>query len=174
LFSQTDASSGGGAFDAILDFLFGSAQAQSSPTRRRINSTPGGPNGPTITFNNDVIGGPSTDLSVRDELAELIEDVVVSTGFDININSTTGGHTKGPHVQGRAADINRISGMRVDDPANVANVTVFQDALIQHGKANQVLGPVRNVNIWQGSTTPITNQQVINDHKDHVHANVSR
>ncbi len=172
--SQTDASNLGGAFNTFLDFLLGTAHAQSSPTMRRINPRPGGLNGPTITFNNDVTGGPSTDLPVREELAELIEDVAVSTGFDINVNSTTGHPTSSRHQQGRAADVNRINGVRADNPANVTNVTILQDAMIVHGNANQVLGPVRNVNIWNGATTPITNKKLINDHRDHIHINVPR
>ena len=161
-------------FNAVADFIFGRADAQAAPATRRINSQPGGPNGPTITFNNEVANGPSTDLPVHSELAELIEDAAVSTGLDININSTTGGHTAGPHVQGRAADINQINGMRVDDPANAANVQALQDALIQHGNANQVLGPARNANIVNGRPVPITNQTLINDHQDHIHGNVPR
>ncbi len=126
--------------NGILDFIFWTANAQSAPTMRRIDPRPGGPTGPTITFNNDVTGGPSTDLPVMDELARLIEDVVVSTGLDVNINSTTGGHASGPHTQGRAADINYVGGSHVTDPANAANVHAFQQALINHPLSNQILG----------------------------------
>lgn len=153
---------------AVMVYLFNEEAAS-----RHINSKPGGENGPTITFKNDDPNGPSTDVVVDADLATMVEEVAVSTGYDININSTTGGHTSGPHVQGRAVDINRINGLRVDDPNNLY-IKSLQEAFINHGNANQVLGPVYNVNIWNGSSTQIQNQRLINAHRDHLHINVPR
>ncbi len=41
--------------------------------RRQINPQPGGPDGPKITFNNDILGGRSTNLPVDPDLATAIE-----------------------------------------------------------------------------------------------------
>jgi hypothetical protein len=93
----------------------GGGQSGSGPTQgpmfRRINAMPGGPGGPTITFVNDTPGGASTDLPVRGDLAEAIERAVVICSCNVNINSTTGGHTSGAHLLGLAVDINRIEGI---------------------------------------------------------------
>lgn len=138
----------------------------------RINPRPGGADGGTITFNNDVVGGASTDLPVAPGLKAAIEQAVVETKLDININSTTGGHLSGPHVEGRAADINRINNMRVDDPLNVENVKILQKALINNPNTNQVLGPVLNVNKWHNAPQP--SPTLIKNHADHIHVNVYR
>gem|GEM_PF-5995887 len=163
----------GGSFEhGFLAAGVAFAANQLSQNFRRINPQPGGKNGPNVTFNNDDPNKPSTDLPVDPDLAQAIEDAAVDTGFDVNVNSTTGGHASGPHVQGRAADINRINGLRVDDPANAGDVRLFQQSLIQHQNTNQVLGPILNVNKWYNAPPP--SQSLINSHSDHIHVNVPR
>lgn len=130
------------------------------------------PSNGSITFENDILGGPSPDQPVNPRLATAVEDVVSSTGLDININSTVRG--VGPHADGRALDINRINGMRVDDPLNVDNVRALQEAFIRHPNVNQVLGPVHNVDIVRGTSAPIANQILIDAHRNHLHINVPR
>lgn len=69
----------------------------------------------------DVNGdGASTDIAVRNELVVMVEAVVRSTGLSININSTVRGPcTNSAHCFASAVDINRINGLRVDNPSNV-------------------------------------------------------
>ena len=167
-----------GATSAAMGFLFNDVlhedgdDGSAAQEKRNINPQPGGADGPRITFNNDVPGGLSTNLPVDPDLAIAIEDSVVVTGLNVNINSTTGGHSSGPHVEGRAADINRINGLRVDNPLNVDNVRTLQEALINHSNTNQVLGPVLNVNKWHNAPQP--SPSLINHHRDHIHINVPR
>ena len=167
----------GGSFElgfltAGLAFAVNQVVTQLAQKGRHINPQSGGADGPRITFNNDVPSGASTDLPVDPDLATAIEDSVVGTGLNVNINSTTGGHSSGSHVQGRAADINRINGLRVDNPLNVDNVRTLQEALINHSNTNQVLGPVLNVNKWHNAPQP--SPSLINNHRNHIHINVPR
>jgi RHS repeat-associated protein len=139
---------------------------------REISPCPGGPGGPRITFKNDVPGMPDVSPDVSHAMADMIEEVVRETGLSININSTTGGHSSGPHTEGRAVDINRIDGMRVDNPQNIDNVMGLEQAIINHPNSNQVLGPALNVNKWYNAPQP--SPTLIKQHTDHIHANTSR
>ena len=144
------------------------------PQFRHIDPYPGGPQGPIITFYNDVPGGPSRDLPVRDQLAAAVEAAALRVGLNVNVNSTRRSNSS-RHDQGRAVDINRINDMRVDDPRNRANVERLQREFMSLPNVNQVLGPVYNFDIYpSGRTDPVTKQSVINNHRDHVHINVRR
>lgn len=144
------------------------------PQFRRIDPYPGGPQGPIVTFDNDEPHLPNTDRPVRDELAEAVEAAARIMGFNVNVNSTRRPNSV-PHREGRAIDINRINGMRVDDPGNRANVERLQREFMSLPNVNQVLGPVYNVNIDpSGRQDPVTEQWIIDDHRDHVHINVRR
>ena len=145
--------------------------------RKRIGRKPGGDDGPTVTFNNDIPGGDSADHPVHPNLADVFMDVLSTDAVrdagivNVNVNSTVRSST-GPHSDARSADINRINDMRVDDdnPANRHRVRVLQEALKNHPNTNQILGPEINENLWDGSLPP--EQELIDLHKDHIHVTV--
>jgi hypothetical protein len=144
------------------------------PQFRQIDAYPGGPQGPIVTFYNDDPSRPNTDRPIRAELAEAVEAAALRVGLNVNINSSRRSNS-GPHSEGRAVDINRINDMRVDDPANRANVERLQREFMTLPNVNQVLGPVYNVNIDpSGGQKPVTDQGIINQHRNHLHINVRR
>ena len=138
---------------------------------RLINPQPGGPNGPTITFNNDVPGGPSTNLPVTDATAEMIEEAVVDAGFDININSTRGGiHSPtSRHPLGMACDINEVDGKKVDDPTNKNPVKALQEAFNRHPNIRENYGPHLNTKT-ESNGTVTQRPNMAPTHQDHIHA----
>jgi hypothetical protein len=141
---------------------------------RRINSQPGGEDGPTITFNNDVAGGPSTDVAVDPKLAQLIENVVIETGYSININSTTGG-VRGPsssHPTGHAVDINRINGTPVSDPMIREQVVTLQSAFVEHEYTRQLIGPAGD--IIKRPPSGKSARAIIDAHWNHIHVSSKR
>ena len=138
---------------------------------RLINPLPGGPNGPSISFNNDVPGGPSTNLPVTDATAEMIEKAVVDAGFDININSTKGG-THSPtsrHPLGMACDINEVDGKKVDDPANINPVKALQDAFNRQPNIRENYGPYLNTKT-ESNGTVTQRPNMAATHQNHIHA----
>ncbi len=152
----------------------GQGGVTAGPQFRQIDPYPGGPQGPIITFENDDPTGGQVDLPVREELVDAVEAAAQRVGLNVNINSTRRTNST-PHGQGRAIDINRINGMRVDDPQNQANVDRLQREFMSLPNVNQVLGPVHNVNIdAAGRQTPVRNQTLIDDHRNHIHINVRR
>lgn len=65
--------------------------------------------------------------------------------------------------------------MRVDDPNNRANVDRLQREFMSLPNVNQVLGPVHNVDIdAAGRQTPVPDQGLIDQHRNHIHINVRR
>jgi len=135
---------------------------------RQINPRPGGPSGPTISFNNDVPGGASSNLPVSDATAKMIEDVVVQTGLDININSTTGGdHSPNSrHPRGMACDINKVGGNRVS-PGN-SDAQRLQEALHGHPNIRENFGP--SINTKTTSETTELHPEQSAGHQTHIHA----
>ncbi|RMG29645.1 MAG: hypothetical protein D6732_17400 [Methanobacteriota archaeon] len=75
----------------IRRILYYSRNPRGPSGMRFINQMPNGIDGPFISLINDDPDGTIVDQLVRDELADSIENAVVETGLDININSTTGG-----------------------------------------------------------------------------------
>ena len=146
---------------------------------RHISAHPDGTDGPTITFNNDVPGGPSADKPVNGRLATVIETAVTTTGYSININSTTGGHAANdPHTQMRAVDIDMINGMRVGDIRAQPLVENFMKAVEKFSWVNQVIGPSPGLshNFVDGvidRNRPISNSLLL-EHMTHIHVNVPR
>jgi uncharacterized protein RhaS with RHS repeats len=142
---------------------------------RLINPLPAGPNGPTITFNNDIPGGPSTNLLVTDATAEMIERAVIAAGFNVNINSTRGG-THGPrsrHPLGMACDINEVDGKRVDDAMNLAAVRTLQDAFNLQPNIRENFGPALTTRTESnGTVTPRPDQA--RAHRNHIHVSGQR
>jgi hypothetical protein len=141
----------------------------------------------SITHVNDDPRGADPNQPVDARLADAIETAVEDTGFDINVNSTTGGQhqTGGPHYDGRAADINRVNGRSVADPANRDAVRQLQESLASQPGVNQILGPalsgaVVNGQIQQYDLSRMQGaerlrfQRLIDAHRDHIHVGVSR
>lgn len=144
------------------------------PQFRHMNAYPGGPQGPIVTFYNDDPSLPNTDRPVRSELAEAVEAAALRLGLNVNVNSTRRANSV-PHREGRAVDINRINGLRVDDPANRTIVERLQREFMSLPDVNQILGPVYNVDIDPaGGQTPVTEPGVIDQHRNHLHINVRR
>jgi RHS repeat-associated protein len=141
--------------------------------QRLINPQPAGPDGPQITFVNDVPGAPSTNLPVSDASAQMIENVVRETGLSININSTTGGaHAPGSrHPGGMAVDINRINGCPVSQNNN--NVQRLQDAFNQQSNILENYGPALNTRTEQGGTREDRPGQAAG-HQTHIHVSGQR
>jgi len=135
---------------------------------RLINPLPAGPDGPEITFFNDVPGGPSTNLPVSDETADMIEQVVRETGLSININSTTGGdHVRGSyHPRGRAVDINKINGVRVKDcPAGARRL---QEAFNEQANIFENYGPALQTRTLEDGTR-VDKPRQARKHRTHIH-----
>ena len=143
---------------------------------RRINPFPAGPNGPQITFVNDVPGGPSTDLPVSDATAEMIENAVRETGLSININSTTGGeHEPGSrHPLAMAVDINKICGL----PANEYNwyAQALQDAFNRQNNIRENFGPTLNTKTFENGKRAVwsTRPGIFAKHQTHIHVSGRR
>lgn len=152
----------------------GQQSTAAGPQFRQIDAYPGGPQGPIVTFYNDDPSLPNTDRPVRSELADAVEAAALRLGLNVNINSTRRPNST-PHREGRAIDINRINELRVDDPANRADVERLQREFMTLPNVNQVLGPIYNVDIdASGRQTPVTKQRIINQHRNHLHINVRR
>ncbi len=132
-----------------------------------------------ISFINDNPKGGNPDQKVSFKLAETIEKVIGSTDYDININSTTGGkhgENSSHYVKNgaRAADINRIDGVRVTDRSeiNMLNIGNLGTLFLTNENINQVLSPVVNQNN-PPRTTPYP-QSLLDNHNNHLHINVTR
>lgn len=111
---------------------------------RKLNTRPGGDDGPTLTFDNDNSDNPSPDQAVHPNLAKAVEEVAAETGLDLNINSTTGGEhgsSTSRHYQGKAVDINKINGLPVNHPDNKENVKKLQEAMNKHKGMRECFGP---------------------------------
>ena len=135
---------------------------------RKINPCPGGKNGPRITFKNDVPGMPDVNPNVSDSMADMIEAAVLGSGFDININSTTGGehgvHSR--HPFGLAVDINEVGGQHVgsDNP----NVEVLQAAFNNQPNIRENFGPALTTKTGtDGERKQRADQAAA--HKTHIH-----
>jgi RHS repeat-associated protein len=142
---------------------------------RLINPRPAGPNGPAITFNNDVPGGPSTNLPVTGATAAMIERAVAPAGLDININSTRGG-THSPtsrHPRGMACDINEVDGKRVDDATNFVALRTLQDAFNLQPNIRENFGPAITTRTESnGTVTP--RPAMARTHQNHIHVSGQR
>lgn len=130
--------------------------------------------GPGITFARDG-GGIGPNLLAR-PLAALLEDVVRETGISINVNSTTTGHNSPKNATSRhniysGVDINRVNGMRVDDPRAQELVRRLQDAVARQAAINENFGPSRNERRFDNGSN-VQTPNVARDHRDHIHVSV--
>ena len=125
----------------------------------------------SVTFENDVAGGASTDLPVTTETAIMVESAVKNSGADhVNINSSTGGHQfPSRHAQKKAVDINRINNTRVSDPSNSGNVANLQKAFSETPNIRENFGPTSQTKTNISGTT-VNKPAMAATHKDHVHA----
>ena len=127
----------------------------------------------SVTFVNDVPGGPSTDLPVTTEMAIMVESAVVESGVDhVNINSTRGSvgvsRTSPRHANGQAVDIDQINGQDVDSPSNFGAVSDLQSAFSRQTNIRENLGPAINQKTeTSGSITP--KPHLAATHRDHIH-----
>ncbi len=126
----------------------------------------------TVTFQNDNPNGASPNQPVATKTANMVEGAISKAGVQsVNINSTTGGThgARSAHYSGRAVDINRVNGQRVN-PTNAAAAGI-QQAARQGGSVRENFGPT----IMEKTTTPggspgaVTNQSLIDAHQNHVH-----
>ncbi len=128
--------------------------------------------GPTITFVNDDPHGASPNQPVTTATAKMVESAVINSGVQsVNINSTTG-RKHAPtsnHPRGRAVDINRVNGQRVDDPANRTAVSAVQNAFRNEPNIRENFGPVFTEKTLMPGAAPVPWPRVREDHQDHIH-----
>ncbi len=134
---------------------------------RHIHLQPGGPDGPGITFENNVEGAPSPNLPVTNATARMVEEIAREIGVDININSTTGGgHAKNSnHYRKKAVDINRVNGQPVGPNNEAANR--LQKAFRNHPNIREHFGPYINEKTDGGVTSP--RPEMRTRHLTHIH-----
>ena len=130
--------------------------------------------GPKITFQNDNPTGASTDRAVTTATAKMVEATVLRSGVkSVNINSTTGGHagTASRHNSGKAVDINRVNGLRVDSAAGAALANSIQGVAAQQLNVRENFGPAYTVKTVEPGSQPITinNAALTRSHQNHVH-----
>lgn len=130
--------------------------------------------GPKITFQNDNPAGPSTDRALSTATARMVEATVIGSGVkSVNINSTTGGHagTTSRHNSGKAVDINRINGQRVDSATGSAVAGNLQGVAAQQSNIRENFGPAYTVKTVSPGSQPVTinNAALTRSHQNHVH-----
>ncbi len=128
--------------------------------------------GPTITFNNDNPHGASSNQPVATATAKMVESAVINSGAQsVNVNSTSGGQhaPASNHDLGKAVDINRVNGQRVDNPANRSAVTDVQNSFRNEPNIRENFGPAFQEKTLTSGTTPVSWTQVGADHQNHIH-----
>jgi hypothetical protein len=128
--------------------------------------------GPTITFVNDDPRGASPNQPVTTATAKMVESAVINSGVQsVNINSTTGGKhaPTSNHPRGRAVDINRVNGQRVDNPANRTAVNAVQNAFRNEPNIRENFGPVFTEKTLTPGAAPVPWPRVREDHQNHIH-----
>lgn len=115
----------------------------------KINPDPAGDGSVRITFINDTPGGPSTDVFINAETANAFEAAVLESGVSsVNVNSTTGRlgankNARSAHPRGRAVDVNKINGERVDSAGAKETRNALQDAFANQANVQDNFGPNR-------------------------------
>ncbi|MEW9625818.1 RHS repeat-associated core domain-containing protein [Rhodanobacter geophilus] len=128
--------------------------------------------GATITFTNDNPNGASPNQPVTTATAKMVENGVMNSGVQsVNINSTTGGQhaATSNHYRGKAVDINRVNGQRVDSPANRSAVAAVQNAFRGESNIRENFGPVFQEKTLTSGAAPVPWTQVGEDHQNHIH-----
>jgi len=146
---------------------------QGSPSIDSSLPNPSGYVAPSqITFQNDNPSGASPNQPVTTETAKMVEGAVTKAGVEsVNINSTTGGKhgANSSHPKGKAVDINRVDGKRVN--SSNSGAARIQTAARDGGSVRENFGPtiMEKTIVPGGSASPATNQSLIDDHQDHLH-----
>jgi hypothetical protein len=123
-----------------------------------------GPEVSNITFVNNDAKRPHTRRAIISTLANALKNAARATGYQININSTTGGHDDGPHFEGRAVDINSINGIRVVDPASRPLIRELIRHMQQDQNIGEIIGPT-----WSGVSNRNPSKALQAAHEDHLH-----
>lgn len=138
------------------------------------SSLKGNPSTPvvTVTFKNDVPGGPSTDKPVSSATANMVETTLKNSGVSsANINSSTGGvhSSTSLHSSGRAIDINQVDGQHVS-PSN-SSAAAVQNTAANTSNIRENFGPFRmeRTAIPGGSPSPVTKPSLVAAHQGHIH-----
>jgi hypothetical protein len=137
-----------------------------------IDSHPAGPQGPTITFQNDDPKAASPNKPVTTETAKLVEGAVVNSGVDsVNINSTTGGaHAKDSnHPKGKAVDINKVNGTSVKSQGASTAVSALQQAFGAEPNSRENFGPASQTKKLSSQAPAVAKPSVAAQHQDHIH-----
>jgi len=126
----------------------------------------------TVTFQNDNPNGASPNQPIATKTANMVEGAISNAGVQsVNINSTTGGKhgAHSAHSQGRAVDINRVNGQKVN-PSNAAAARI-QEAARQGGNVRENFGPtiMEKTTVPGGAPAPFGSQKLIDDHQNHIH-----
>jgi RHS repeat-associated protein len=140
-----------------------------------------------VTFVNDDPNNPSPDQEVKAVVADFA-NLIGRTLGSVNINSTTGGHEEGPHVQKRAFDINRVGQIGVT-PLTAEHASPLIDAaaklfsaqnpghLVTHigpsGITQHLNGKKRGGPFFGSAlNTPTKAATVVRGHQDHHHLSI--
>jgi RHS repeat-associated protein len=126
----------------------------------------------TVTFQNDDPKGADPNQPVQTSTAVMVEHAISDASVNsVNINSTTGGKhgVHSNHARGRAVDINRVNGQRVNS-SNAAAAQV-QIAARNGGEVRENFGPtiMEKTSVPGGSPHHVDNASLAKDHQNHIH-----
>jgi hypothetical protein len=144
------------------------------------------PGGVSITYGKATADGPTADRRVtrqmRDTVQEVLDDPRVKAAGvkSVNISCTTNGaHAEGSaHYDGRAVDISRINGDRLDrptDPATPQRIKVLQEVLAEkqrEGEIEENFGP-QSQRERRGNTIYHVDG-LAESHANHIHVTVPK
>ncbi|HXI86201.1 MAG TPA: RHS repeat-associated core domain-containing protein, partial [Parvularculaceae bacterium] len=161
---------------AYIDHTVG--QNGAPPVDSDLAGNPDYTSGATVTFENNVKGGPSTDNPIATETARETESAIIESGAkSVNISSTTGGHEKFPTSNhrldngARAVDVDHINGKKVGHPAAAEDVKKLQAAFANQPGVRENLGPARMEKTWTlgGKAVHHGDAALAKAHEGHVH-----
>jgi RHS repeat-associated protein len=143
------------------------------PIVSNVAGNPKPPASTIVTFKNDVPGGPHTNRPIDTNTAKMVEDGIRDAAVEsVNINSSTGGHNSGRHPMGKAVDVNRVNGARVDDSANSRPVKSLQDSFSAQPNIRENFGPTRVEKTTDPGSAPkdmSNNEDLVDQHANHLH-----
>ncbi len=107
------------------------------------------------------------------------QSAVASAGSKVNSNSTNraAGCAEAPsnHCHKNAVDINKIDGMRVDDPRNLEKVERLQQEMQLDPRIRENYGPVLNLKTLRSGLVQSKAhvRSIVEGHRDHVHVSAN-